>query len=85
MTGTRCTCGLGHATYGACLRSKNISIGQVDRTEQKKWDAEISAYRAARRQGIQPMSSKLPDIQAAVEISDRAGKAFDATAGGFSA
>lgn len=78
MTGTRCTCGSGHATYGACLRSKNISVGQVDRTEQKQWDNEIKAYRAARAQGIQPRTTQLADVQAAVEISDRSGRAFDA-------
>lgn len=83
MTGTRCTCGAGHSTYGACLRSKNISIGQVDRTDQKKWDAEIKAYRDARRQGVQPMTTQMPDIAAAMELSDRKGAAFDATAGGF--
>ena len=55
----------------------------MDRTEQKKWDQEISAYRAARKQGVQPMTTKMPDITAAMELSDRAGKAFDATAGGF--
>lgn len=47
---------------------------------QKKWDGELNAYRAARAQGIQPKSTRMVDIQAAVEISNKTGKAFDASA-----
>jgi hypothetical protein len=44
----------------------------------KKWDAELQAYRDARAQGIQPSSTRMKDIQVAVEVSNRAGKAFKA-------
>jgi hypothetical protein len=44
----------------------------------KKWDGELQAYRDARAQGIQPSSTKLKDIQTAVDISNRAGRAFQA-------
>lgn len=81
--GTRCTCGAGHETYGACIRAKGLHIGQVDRTEQSRWDKEISAYRDARKQGVQPMSTKLPDVQAAMELSNQTGRAFSATERGF--
>lgn len=84
MEGTRCTCGAGHETYGACLRAKGLHIGQIDRTEQARWDREIQEYRSARRQGVQPPSTKLADIRSAMEISETIGKAYNATSGGFS-
>jgi hypothetical protein len=79
MDSIRCTCENNCQTYGQCMRRKNIHVGQVDRTEQKKWDAELSAYRAARKQGIQPATTQMPDILAANEISERNGRAFSAT------
>ena len=36
-------------------------------------ERELNAYRDARKQGIQPRSTRLPDIQAAVRASDKAG------------
>lgn len=85
MTGTRCTCGAGHETYGACIRAKGLHIGQVDRSEQKKWDYELSAYRDARRQGVQPATTQLADTRAAMELSNVVGKPFSATDGNFGA
>jgi hypothetical protein len=86
-----CRCpGEKHPTFGACLRSKNLRIGfcnsakGLDATEQKKWDKELAAYRDARAQGIQPAGTRLEQVRQAVEISDAAGKAFDASTGLFS-
>lgn len=45
---------------------------------RKKWDGELQAYRDARAQGIQPKSTKMKDIQAAVAQSDKTGTAFQA-------
>jgi hypothetical protein len=45
----------------------------------KKWDGELSAYRDARAQGIEPKSTKLKDIQEAVAVSDKTGQAFVAS------
>ena len=45
---------------------------------QKAWDKELDAYKAARKQGIQPKSTKMKDIHEAVEISNKVGKAYDA-------
>jgi hypothetical protein len=45
---------------------------------QKKWDKELDAYKAARKQGIQPASTKMKDIKKAVDISNKVGKAYDA-------
>jgi hypothetical protein len=75
----------GHATYGECLRAKSTRIGYCqsgvgnDRTRQKKWDSRLQEYRRARKQGIQPDSTKLPDIRRAVDISNQTGVAYDAS------
>jgi hypothetical protein len=44
----------------------------------KKWDGELQAYRNARAQGIQPASTQMKDINAAVAASNHFGKAFKA-------
>lgn len=72
-------------TYGAYLRSKNLNIGYCrshlgqDYTKQKKWDKELATYRQARSEGIQPKSTRTRDIHDAMTVSDKVGKAFDAT------
>lgn len=48
-------------------------------TTQKKWDKELDAYRSARKQGIQPKSTKMKDIKEAVDVSNKVGKAYDAS------
>ena len=74
-----------HESYGACLRSKNLGVVALEstnpsfsRNRQKAWDAELDAYAAARRQGIQPATTKMADINAAVEASQVLGSAFNA-------
>ena len=42
----------------------------------KKWDNELALYREARRQGIQPDSTKTKDIRKAIDISSRTGTAY---------
>lgn len=82
--GKNCTSGCrtkDHSTWGECMRAKNAvvayaGIGGGDATAAKKWDAELDAYREARRQGIQPDGTTMPKIEAALEASDRAGKAY---------
>ena len=44
----------------------------------KKWDGELQAYRDARAQGVQPASTKMKDIRAAMEISEKTGRAYQA-------
>lgn len=41
-------------------------------------DKELDAYRTARKDGIQPRTTKLKDINAAVRASDALGKAVQA-------
>lgn len=43
---------------------------------QKSWQGELDAYKSARAQGIQPDSTKMADIQKAVEISNKTGHAY---------
>ena len=73
-----------HATYGECLRSKNIHSAwnnvarNLDGAAERKKEAELKRYREARAQGIQPKSTKMKDIIIAEKISDKTGKAFKA-------
>jgi len=48
-----------------------------DQTKVKKDDKEIQDYWSATRQGIEPRSTRRADIDAAVKLSNEAGKAFD--------
>ena len=43
----------------------------------KRDDRELDSYYSAVRQGIEPISTKQKDIDAAVKLSNEAGKAFD--------
>jgi hypothetical protein len=45
----------------------------------KAHDKELGAYYDAVRQGIEPRSTRQPDIDAAVRISNESGRAFDGT------
>lgn len=71
-----------HESWGECVRAKNARIayansaGGNDYTAQKKWDAELQAYRDARAQGVQPDGTTMPKIEAALKASDKAGRAY---------
>lgn len=73
-----------HKTLGECMRSKGIKVAYcnstkgADYTRQKKADRELEAYAKARKEGIQPRSTKRRDIEAAVKASDKSGTAFQA-------
>lgn len=85
MDGTRCTCGKGHETFGACMRAKHIRVGWcqsakgLDATDERGKNRELDLYASARRQGIQPAGTSTHQTLTAMEISDRAGFAYDAT------
>lgn len=71
----------------AC-KFKAIQIGTGDANSsfgmpKKKWDAELNAYSAARKQGIQPAGTTMAAVKDALKKSDKAGKAYDANTGGF--
>ena len=72
-------------SYAACLRGKGARVAYAnsangyDYTAQKKWDRDLAAYKDARDQGIQPASTNRAAVDRAVAISDKAGKAWDAS------
>ncbi|ONK10374.1 hypothetical protein STBA_10960 [Streptomyces sp. MP131-18] len=71
-----------HASYGQCLQAKAVKTylaspsKGLDGTRQKRWDADLAAYRDAVRQGIQPESTNRPVVDKAVRLSDKAGAAY---------
>ena len=73
-----------HASYGECLRSNTPMFVGVnptrtgwDQDKVKRDEKEIQSYWDATRQGIEPRSTRKKDIDAAVKLSNDAGKAFD--------
>lgn len=82
MLGEHCTSGCptrDHDSWGSCQRSKNVAVldpaGVVHRSA---WDREMSAYEAAKRQGVQPSSTRQADIDNAMRISEATGQAYQA-------
>jgi hypothetical protein len=68
-----------HESWGDCARASNIGItNEVVAGSIKNTDKELSAYRDARKLGIQPASTKMADIQKAVRASDTIGRAAKA-------
>jgi len=73
-----------HPSYAACCRDGAPRViyaseaGRHDYTAQKKWDRELSDYRDAVAQGIQPAGTDRRAIDDAVKRSDEAGRAYDA-------
>ena len=70
-----------HRSWGECARAANLrvaycGIGGGDATAQKKWDGELSMYRAARAQGIQPDGTTTAKVVKALEASNKAGAAY---------
>lgn len=81
MTETRCTCGAAHATFGECMRAKGIQfMGVATHVAVKKWDDNLESYRVARKNGLQPASTKQKDIDYAWSVSNRRGEPFRADA-----
>lgn len=75
-----------HESYGECLQSNIPMFSGVtpsksgyDQDKVKKDTKELDSYFAAVKQGIEPRSTRQPDIDQAVKLSNEAGKAFDGT------
>lgn len=67
--------------FGCKIRTLELNTGDAGRADnmpQKKWDAELAAYRDARAQGIQPAGTTMRAINQAKEASDKLGVAFNA-------
>lgn len=68
-----------HRSWGECARAARLQVAPIaNLSGAKSWDAEISAYKDARRQGVQPSGTTMKQTRDAMEISQRTGKAFQA-------
>lgn len=68
-----------HRSYGACLRSKGLSVMGLESTNpsftrerERLFNAENAAYAAARKEGLQPKSPAMKDVDAAKRAADAA-------------
>lgn len=74
-----------HASWGECVRSKGLRVGWaashkgIDRTKEKRWEQGLQEYRDARAAGIQPASTNVRDVRAAVAASEATGTAVNAS------
>ena len=74
-------CGGPDVCFGCKAAGLQLSTGDAHSAKgmtNKKWEGELSAYREARAQGIQPEGTSMEKIQEARRASDVMGKAFDA-------
>ena len=73
-----------HDSCGDCLRASNIQMSTGDANgslvsngwTNKKWNSELSLYREARKQGIQPEGTSTAQIRKAMDVSDKTGHAY---------
>lgn len=63
--------------FGCKIQTISISNLQVKAFAHKN-ESELTAYSEARKQGIQPASTKMKDINKAVRVSDATGIAAKA-------
>lgn len=75
---TRCTCGSGHATFGACVRAKNLHT-DFNAAANRAHERELDTYLSARKQGVQPGGTTMAATRYALDTSDMLGRAFDAS------
>lgn len=65
--------------FGCKASTLQMNAGDAKRDiPDKKWNAELQAYRDARAQGIQPAGTRMKDIQEAHKASEVLGKPYDA-------
>ena len=71
-----------HGSFGACARAANIKINAVMVSPQRsmfdKTKMELSAYDAARRNGIQPEGTTINKVRAAENASRALGRPYNA-------
>lgn len=65
-----------HKSYSECARGIQVNTGLSLATGQKTQDAELRAYKRARSQGVQPLGTKMHQVEQAMRISDATGVAF---------
>ena len=93
MTKSNCRSGCrtqDHESYADCLQDASLSFTGCfptrrgwDKTKENKDNKELDSYYSALRQGVEPISTKQKDIDAALMLSNEAGKAFDGNSMNF--
>lgn len=86
MAAHNCRCDVAepHSTFGACMRFKGVRVAYCqsaagkDYTAEKRWQKDLDAYASARREGIQPASTRREAVTGARALSDKTGTAFQA-------
>lgn len=74
-----------HDSWGDCVRAKGLKVAYAqehagkDATAQKAADKNLENYAKARKYGIQPQSTRKPDVDRAVRISEQTGSAYTAS------
>jgi hypothetical protein len=56
-----------HANWGECARAASFQIGDLGHGVKKTTDTRLKAYADARRQGLQPPTTKLNDSIATMQ------------------
>ena len=70
-----------HASWGECVRAKNLRTNALEPemlSIQRRADKNLDDYANARRYGIQPKSTRPQDVQGAIRMSEHKGEAFHA-------
>jgi len=69
----------GEDCFGCKAKGLQLNPGDATRDiPDKKWNAELKAYRDARSQGMQPAGTRMADIESAYTASETLGKAYNA-------
>ena len=72
--------------FGCKAKGLQLSTGDANGRRvmsAKAYDGELKAYSDAVRQGVEPETTSMKDIQSAMNLSQLAGKAFDSTDNSF--
>lgn len=70
-----------HASWGECARAADLKVSAIAPHNQEGYDRtkkELAAYRAARRDGIQPEGTTMDKIQAARRATENMKRPYDA-------
>ena len=65
--------------FGCKAKGLQLNTGDAGRpVADKQWKANLKEYSDARKQGVQPSSTNVHAVRAAMEASAKIGKAYDA-------
>lgn len=71
-----------HRTWGECARQAHLRIGYCnsvngwDYSAQKQWDADLTHYASAVKQGIEPETTRRASVDYALEASHDTGVGY---------